>query len=169
MARCRKRHFGTSDATTRAVGRFTVIEQDQSHAFAVVVPVGGMIDLGSIIQRMEPDHTDVLIIGGGLVGTSVAEFSRQDFTGRYLDELAYSARDSVEWQTCYRHIHGRRRPVIGDNRLSFTDGRVAIYEFAILPLRRGDDPAGSFIAAEAYEGFDRLDIAQLTPVTRGAA
>ncbi len=49
-----------------------MIEQDQSHAFAVVVRVGGMIDAGSIIQRMELDHTDVLIIGGGLVGTSVA-------------------------------------------------------------------------------------------------
>lgn len=32
----------------------------------------GMQDGRSIIQRMEPDHTGVLIIGGGLVGTSVA-------------------------------------------------------------------------------------------------
>lgn len=103
-----------------------------------------------------------------LIGTSVAEFSRQDFSGRYLDELVYSARDSVEWRLCYKYIHKTHVGLIGDNRLTFTDGRIAIYEFAILPLRRGDDPAGSFIATEAYEGFDRFDIPDLTPVKRKA-
>lgn len=101
-----------------------------------------------------------------LIGTTVAEFSRQDFTGRYLDELAYGARDSVEWRTCYAYIHDRHVGVVGDNQIRFTDGRVATYEFAILPLARGDDPVGSFIAVEAYEGFDRVHIPDLTPVTR---
>src|SRR3546814_12120525 len=36
-----------------------------------------------------------------LVGTAIAEFSRQDFSGRYLDELVYGARDSVDWRVCY--------------------------------------------------------------------
>jgi hypothetical protein len=102
-----------------------------------------------------------------LIGTGVAAFSRQDFTGRYLDELAYEARDSVEWRVCYEIVHERRAAILGDNVLSFTDGRVATYEFAILPLRRGDDPAGSFIAIESYEGLDRVNIPDLTPVERG--
>lgn len=101
-----------------------------------------------------------------LVGTAIAEFSRQDFSGRYLDELVYGARDSVDWRVCYEYIRQRRVGVVGDNTLSFTDGRVAIYEFAILPLARGDDPAGSFIAVEAYEGIGRASIPDLTPVTR---
>ncbi len=101
-----------------------------------------------------------------LVGTVVVEFSRQDFSGRYLDELTYDTRDSVEWTQCYAHVHAHRIGVIGENRMSYTDDRVATYEFAILPLARGDDPAGSFIAVESYEGFDRYDIPDMTPVTR---
>jgi len=100
-----------------------------------------------------------------LVGTSVVEFSRLDFSGRYLDELHYGARDSVDWSVCYRHVHEERAPVIGNNQISFTDGKVDIYEFCILPLWRDDDPAGSFIAAEAYEGFDRHHIPDLEPVS----
>jgi hypothetical protein len=102
-----------------------------------------------------------------LIGTAIAEFSRQDFTGRYLDELVYTARDSVEWRDCYAYVHAHRVGMVGDNVLSFIDGRVTTYEFAILPLQRGDDPAGSFIAVESYEGVDRYDIPDLAPVTRG--
>lgn len=101
-----------------------------------------------------------------LVGTGIAEFSRSDFTGLYLDELVYEARDSVEWRQCYEIVHERRIGLVGDNVLSFTDGRVTTYEFAILPLRRGDDPAGSFIAVESYEGLERTSIPDLTPVKR---
>lgn len=101
-----------------------------------------------------------------LIGTSIADFSRQDFSGKYLDELVYSARDSVDWQLCYRFVHAHRVGIIGVNDLSFADGRQTDYEFAILPLLRGDDPAGSFIAIEAYHDFDRLYIPDLHPVTR---
>lgn len=99
-----------------------------------------------------------------LVGTSVVEFSRLDFSGKYLDELKYDARDSVDWRDCYRYVHAERQPIIGNNEISFVDGKVSIYEFSILPLWRDDDPAGSFIASEAYEGFDRLHIPDLEPV-----
>jgi hypothetical protein len=99
-----------------------------------------------------------------LVGTSVVEFSRLDFSGKYLDDLIYGARDSVDWSDCYRHVHAARAPIIGNNQISFLDGKVSTYEFAILPLWRGDDPAGSFIASEAYEGLDRLHIPDLEPV-----
>ena len=101
-----------------------------------------------------------------LVGTSVVEFSQMDFSGKYLDELSYTARDSVDWAECYRHVHSRHEGIIGNNEIRFQDGKVALYEFAILPLLRGDDPAGSFIACEAYEGFDRLIAPDLHPVTR---
>ena len=101
-----------------------------------------------------------------LVGTSVADFSRQDFSGKYLDELVYDMRDSVDWRDGYYFVHEERVGVLGVNDLRFTDGRVKSYEFAILPLQRGNDPAGSFIAIEAYDEFDRYVIPELNPVTR---
>src|SRR5882724_4795567 len=36
-----------------------------------------------------------------LVGTRVADFSRLDFSGYYLDTLDYRGRDSIEWLDCY--------------------------------------------------------------------
>jgi hypothetical protein len=101
-----------------------------------------------------------------LVGTAVADFSRQDFTGRYLDELAYSTRDSIDWVQCYKYIHTHHVGVIGINELRLSDGSQTSYEFALMPLLRDTDPAGSFIAVEAYDGFDHLHIPDLTPVTK---
>jgi hypothetical protein len=100
-----------------------------------------------------------------LIGTGVAEFSRQDFTGQYLDELVYDGRDSVDWEECYRFVHAERAGIVGINELKSSNGRVDTYEFALLPLLRGDDPAGSFIALEAYDDFSRLTIPDLNPVT----
>lgn len=125
---------------------------------AAIKPVLPFILLGDI----EPDPFRVLF---RLIGTAVADFSQQDFTGQYLDELVYSARDSVDWQQCYRFMHSERCPLVGINDLHFLDGRITSYEFALLPLLRGDDPAGSFIAIEAYDDFDRYQIPDMTPVT----
>ncbi|WP_374385130.1 PAS domain-containing protein [Dongia sp.] len=116
-----------------------------------------------LVGDIEPEPFRVLF---RLVGTAVADFSRQDFSGRYLDELVYSARDSLDWSDCYRFVHAERCPVIGVNHLHYTDGRVNSYEFAILPLSRGADPAGSFVSTEAYDDFDRLQIPDIQPVKR---
>lgn len=88
-----------------------------------------------------------------LVGTRVAEHSRYDFSNRYLDELATEERDDTDWEGCYRQLHRLRQPVIGDAHVKGHDGEfVALYEYAILPLWRGADPAGSFVAIEVYDG-----------------
>jgi len=89
-----------------------------------------------------------------LVGTRVAAFSRLDFSGYYLDALDYKNRDSVEWHDCYRHVHARRTGVIGFNRVTWPDQKPTEYEFAVLPLERNGDPAGSFIAIEVYDALD---------------
>jgi hypothetical protein len=89
-----------------------------------------------------------------LVGTRVAAFSRLDFSGYYLDSLDYKGRDSIEWRECYRHIHAHRVGVIGINRVTWPDEAPLEYEFAVLPLERGGDPAGSFIAIEVYDSLD---------------
>jgi hypothetical protein len=101
-----------------------------------------------------------------LVGTTVAEYSQSDFSNRYLDELEYSGRDDVDWEGCYRVLHATRKPVFGECSLKGAAGRViASYEYAILPLWRADDPAGSFVAIEVYDGIDTHRIPDWTKVT----
>lgn len=89
-----------------------------------------------------------------LVGTQVADFSRLDFSGYYLDALDYKGRDSVEWLDCYRRLHATQAGIIGVNRVTWPDETPMEYEFALLPLERNGDPAGSFIAIEVYDMLD---------------
>ena len=101
-----------------------------------------------------------------LVGTTIVEYSQSDFSNRYLDELDYSGRDDVDWETCYRALHAAKRPVFGECSLLGATGRViASYEYAILPLWRGDDPAGSFVAIEVYDGIASHRIPDWTKMT----
>lgn len=101
-----------------------------------------------------------------LVGTLVAEYTQCDFSNRYLDELDYSGRDDVDWERCYREIHRTRQPLIGECSLRGAAGRIiASYEYAILPLWRGEDPAGSFVAIEVYDDVDTRRIPDWTRVT----
>lgn len=117
--------------------------------------------------NVEPEPFRVLY---KLVGTAVAEYSQYDFSNRYLDELAYSGRDDVDWEACYRVLHATRLPVFGDCSLKGAAGRViASYEYAILPLWRDGDPAGSFVAIEVYDGIDSHRIQDWTKVTLKSA
>ncbi len=99
-------------------------------------------------------ETDPFRVYFRLVGTKVAAFSRLDFSGRYLDALDYKGRDSIEWLDCYRYIHTTQKAVIGVNRVTWPDEAPMEYEFALLPLARDVDPAGSFIAIEVYDLLD---------------
>jgi hypothetical protein len=100
-----------------------------------------------------------------LVGTKVAEYSRLDFSNRYLDELRTEGRDNVDWHACYRFIHAHRVPIIGDSGVKDTSGAVVhLYEYAVLPLWRNDDPAGSFVAIEVYDDLRAYRIADLNRV-----
>lgn len=111
-------------------------------------------------------ETDPFRVLYKLVGTTVAEYSQADFSNRYLDELDYSGRDDVDWEDCYRALHATGKPVFGECSLKGTAGRIiASYEYAILPLWRDDDPAGSFVAIEVYDGIDSHRIPDWTKVT----
>jgi hypothetical protein len=100
-----------------------------------------------------------------LIGTAVAEFSRLDYSGYYLDALDYQGRDSVEWADCYRGVHTTGIGVVGFNRVVWPDGEAKEYEFAILPLSRNGHDAGSFVAMEDYGGMDAREIPDMPPIT----
>lgn len=112
--------------------------------------------------HIEPDPFRVLY---RLVGTQIAEYSRMDFTNHYLDQLATSDRDNVDWHECYRYIHRRHVPIIGSSGLIGKDGGIIErYEYAIMPLWRDDDPAGAFVAIEVYDEVDARMIADFNKV-----
>ena len=100
-----------------------------------------------------------------LIGTRVADFSRLDFSGFYLDALDYKGRDAIEWRDCYRRIHGTGIGLVGFNRVTWEDDQPMEYEFAILPLARDGDPHGSFVAIEDYDTIERSAIPDMPPVT----
>jgi hypothetical protein len=101
-----------------------------------------------------------------LVGTLVVEYSQCDFSNRYLDQIIYNQRDDVDWEACYRQVHTIRGPIIGECSLKGAAGRViASYEYAILPLWRDQDPAGSFVAIEVYDAIDSHRIPDWAKVT----
>ena len=111
-------------------------------------------------------HADPFRVYFRLVGTRVADFSRLDFSGYYLDGLDYRDRDSVEWLDCYRHVYATGEGIIGVNRVSWGAGAAPMeYEFAILPLDRNGHPAGSFVAIEDYDSIEKSDIPDMPPVT----
>lgn len=100
-----------------------------------------------------------------LVGTTVAEYSRLDFSNRYLDQLQTDRRDNVDWHACYRFIHTHRVPIIGDGGVMDSSGAVVhLYEYAVLPLWRDEDPAGAFIGIEVYDDLREFRIADLNRV-----
>lgn len=99
-------------------------------------------------------ETDPFRVFFRLVGTRVAAFSRLDFSGYYLDALDYKGRDSVEWLDCYKYVHANQIGVVGVNQVTWPDEKPMEYEFALLPLEREGDPAGSFIAIEVYDSLD---------------
>ena len=110
-------------------------------------------------------ETDPFRVYFRLVGTRVADFSRLDFSGYYLDALDYKGRDAIEWLDCYRRIHATGIGLVGTNRVTWEDDQPMAYEFAILPLARDGDPHGSFVAIEDYDTIERNAIPDLPPVT----
>jgi hypothetical protein len=155
----------TRFAKTRALfACWRALQRDGRPTRASLDPVAMKPYLGNLITgNIELDPFRVLY---KLVGTTVAEYSQCDFSNRYLDELGYSGRDDVDWEVNYRHLHANRHPIVGECSLKGTTGRViASYEYAILPLWRGEDPAGSFVAIEVYDGIDTHRIPDWTRVT----
>src|SRR4051812_19072303 len=110
-------------------------------------------------------ETDPFRVFFRLVGTRIADFSRLDFSGYYLDTLDYKGRDSIEWLHCYQRVHTTGVGLVGFNRVTWEDDQAMEYEFAVLPLARDGDPYGSFVAIEDYDTIERSAIPDMPPVT----
>jgi len=88
-----------------------------------------------------------------LVGTEIVNHARYDFTGRYLDELDFSAYDTVDWQSLYLLVWERKAPIFGEALETFRDRLrpPAPYQYCILPLSADGVNATGAIAMEEYQ------------------
>jgi len=101
-----------------------------------------------------------------LIGTEIAEHARFDFTGRYLDELDFSAFDTVDWQGLYRIVWEQGVPVFGESLERFRDKLrpPSPYHYCILPLSSDGVVATGAIALEEYQQLTLRDREQLEKV-----
>lgn len=98
---------------------------------------------------------DPLRIRYRLVGTVVAERSRQEFTGRYLDELHFSS--SEDWLGLYHHILAQRRPVFGTSLMPLWENKQPTkpYEYAAFPLSSDGITVDGVLGIEDYDSLLR--------------
>jgi hypothetical protein len=110
--------------------------------------------------------TDPFRVRYRLIGTEIAEHAHLDFTGRYLDELDFSAFDSVDWQGLYRLVWEQGVPVFGEALETFRDKLrpPSPYQFCILPLSNDGQVATGAVALEEYQKLSLRDVDQLPPV-----
>ena len=102
-----------------------------------------------------------------LIGTEIVNHARYDFTGRYLDELDFSAYDTVDWQSLYRLGLGAEGvPVFGEALETFRDRLrpPSPYHYCILPLSSDGVSATGAIALEEYQQLTLRDREQLEKV-----
>ena len=101
-----------------------------------------------------------------LIGTEIVNHAHFDFTGRYLDELDFSAYDEVDWMGLYRIVWQQGAPIFGDAVETFRDRlrAPAPYHFCILPLSNNGAAATGAVAIEEYQKLTAHDRDQLPTV-----
>jgi hypothetical protein len=109
------------------------------------------------ILLMDLSH-DPLRVRYRLVGSAVVATSRLDFTGRYLDELAFP-NPHFDWIEVYRRLVADRRPLFGSVPIESSGGEK-FYDLGLFPLSSDGSIIDKAIAVEDYEplgGRDELE------------
>jgi hypothetical protein len=84
-----------------------------------------------------------------LVGSAVVAVSKLDFTGRYLDEIAFP-NPHFDWHEVYRNLVEGRQPLYGSVPLESTLGERK-YDLGLFPLSSDNSVIDKAIAVEDYE------------------
>ncbi|HVJ41916.1 MAG TPA: PAS domain-containing protein [Dongiaceae bacterium] len=96
-----------------------------------------------------------------LVGTEIARVAHFDFTGHYLDQLAFESGDAMDWVGCYRQVVDAGLPGFGIVHWQTLNTAYRWIEFLICPLSADGSGVTQCIAAEDYQPlnpteFDRI-------------
>lgn len=100
---------------------------------------------------------DPLRVRYRLVGTSVVEHSRFDFTGKWLHEVDFS--EPQDWIGLYAIMVREKRPLFDRSEIPFVDAvrPPQPYEFCMLPLSADGATATGMISIEDYGALSMLE------------
>ncbi|MEX0759634.1 MAG: PAS domain-containing protein [Tistlia sp.] len=99
-----------------------------------------------------------------LVGTAIAETSRRDITGRYLEELRFDhPRERAALEAGYRLMLESRAPVFGRVLWRALSDLELTYESAIFPLAGDGRSIDKAIGVEDYLDVDPREVLERVP------
>lgn len=100
---------------------------------------------------------DPLRVRYRLVGTSVVEHSRFDFTGKWLHEVDFG--EPQDWIGLYAIMVREKRPLFDRSEIPFVDAvrPPQPYEFCMLPLSADGATATGMISIEDYGALSMLE------------
>lgn len=106
-------------------------------------------------------HRDPFRIYYRLVGTAVAHFSGLDFTGTYLDELAFDICATTDLVNAYRNVCESRRPGLGMAFAQLNHHTALDVEYLICPLFDAAGAVSQCLVLEDYVAKEGMDIGRL--------
>jgi hypothetical protein len=98
-----------------------------------------------------------------LVGTEIVRFAKRDFTGCYLDSLAFPDHPK-DGTLFYREVAEARRPAFGVTYWIVEGTAPRWIEFLICPLSSDGATIDRCIVVEDYEHLNPLEVDSLPPV-----
>lgn len=96
-----------------------------------------------------------------LVGTRLAEIHGLDFTGRYLDQLAFGLSDGFDWSDLNRRVFDGKAPLYGKGYRTASEGEGVGFEFGTFPLSDDGLIPNRWVGVEAYEPLNPMTIERL--------
>jgi hypothetical protein len=135
----------------------------------VAVPRRSALDPSEIVELLPyvllvDVEADPLRVRYRLVGTAIAEASRRNFTGLYLDEMSFEAAGEREaFEAGYRLLIAERRPVYGRMVWLASSDLPVVYDSAVFPLSSDGETVTQAIALEDHQRPIEEIAAQLPP------
>ncbi|MDY0871515.1 PAS domain-containing protein [Dongia rigui] len=106
-------------------------------------------------------HRDPFRIYYRLVGTAVVHFSGLDFTGTFLDELAFDICATSDLVNAYRAVCDAKQPGIGMAFAQLNHHTALDVEYLICPLVDAAGTVAQCLVLEDYVAKEGMDIGRL--------
>ena len=101
-----------------------------------------------------------------LVGTEVVRVSHFDFTGHFLDQIAFDNDDKIDYEAFYRAVTQSGLPGFGIVHWMAHNVAHRWIEFLICPLSNDSSTTTQCIAAEDYEPLNPIEFDSIERVKR---
>jgi hypothetical protein len=106
-------------------------------------------------------HRDPFRIYYRLVGTAVAHFSGMDFTGTFLDDLAFDICATEDLVTAYRSVCETKQAGIGMAYAQLNHHTALDVEYLLCPLVDANGMVTQCVGIEDYVAKEGIDIGRL--------